>query len=270
MNPILIALIVVGGAGLLCSLFLVIASHFFRIEEEEMTKQIRDCLPGANCGACGYSGCDSYARALALGECEPNLCIPGSTQVAEKLSALLGVSVIVEEPKVAFVRCSRKCTPDAQRAIYDGIASCKAAVQIYGGPNACQYGCLGCGDCMELCPTDSICITSGIAHIDPRTCIGCGMCIDSCPKGIISLRAKDNKTAVMCNSHDSGAVARKLCSNACIGCKKCEKVCPEGAITVKNNLADIDYDKCTGCGLCAEACPVGCIKTTDFVLAVIK
>ena len=267
MEPILIALAIVGGVGLLCAIFLVLAAHFLAIEEEEKIKQIRDCLPGANCGACGYSGCDEYAKALALGECEPSLCIPGSTGVAEKLSELLDIKITVSEPVVAFVKCNGSCGDAAKKAVYDGIFSCKAAAQLYGGPNACRYGCLGCGDCAAVCPSDAICIKAGIAHIDPRACIGCGMCESACPKGVIAFRARDSKVAVMCSSHDSGAVARKACTKACIGCRKCEKTCPEGAITVRNNLAEIDYEKCTGCGLCAEACPTNCIKTTDFVLA---
>lgn len=270
MKEILIALLVVGGTGILCSLMLVVSSYFFKIEEEEKTKQIREVLPGANCGACGYSGCDEYARALALEQCPPHLCIPGSTDVAAKLSKLLKVEVKADDPKVAFVQCNGKCDIVAKKALYDGPASCKAMAQIYGGPNSCSYGCLGCGDCASACKSDAICILSGIAHVDPRACIGCGVCVAQCPKGIISLRDRDKQVAVMCSSHDSGAVARKNCSNACIGCKKCEKNCPTQAIQVVNQLAKIDYDKCTGCGLCASSCPVGCIKTTDFISPVIR
>ncbi len=270
MNPILSAFLIVGGLGLFCSILLVIAVHFFKIEEEEKTKQIRACLPGVNCGACGYSGCDEYAKAVAVGECEPSLCVPGSTQVAKELSKLLNITIKVEEPKVAFVKCNGNCTSAAKKTIYDGPSSCKAANQIYGGPNACKHGCLGCGDCASVCPSNAICIKSGIAHIDPRACIGCGMCVEECPKNVIYLNSRESKVAVMCSSHDSGAVARKNCSNACIACKKCEKSCPSGAIVVTNNLAEIDYDKCTGCGICVSECPTSAIKSIDFSHPTIK
>lgn len=264
MNPILSAFLIVGGLGLLVSILLVVASYFFKIDEEETMKQIRECLPGANCGACGYAGCDEYARALALGECEANLCVPGSTQVANDLSRILNISITVEEPKVAFVKCNGNCDAAVKNAAYDGPATCKAAIQVFGGPMACKYGCLGCGDCAAVCPSDAICIKSGIAHIDPRACIGCGMCVKECPKGVIALRSLDSRVVVMCSSHDSGAVARKNCTNSCIGCKKCEKNCPESAIVVNNNLAEIDYDKCTGCGTCVSQCPTSCLKEVDF------
>lgn len=270
MNPILSALAVVGGAGLICAVLLVIASHFFRVEEEEKTKLIRDCLPGVNCGACGYSGCDGYAKAVALGECAPNLCIPGSTSVAEKLSALLGVTVSTDKPKVAFVKCNGTCSTASRKAVYDGVLSCKAISQLYGGHNTCIYGCLGCGDCFAACPSNAICIKGGVAHINPKDCIGCGMCVEACPKNIISFYPIESAVAVMCSSHDKGAAAKKACVNACIACKKCEKECPEGAIKVVDNLAHVDYEKCTGCGKCHDVCPTHVIKRTDFTAAHIK
>ena len=259
MTQILTALLVVGGVGLVMAIVLVVASIVFKVEEEEKTKTIRECLPGANCGACGYTGCDGYAKALALGEAEPNLCIPGSVSVAEKLSEILGVEIKVGEPVVAFVGCNGTCEATSKKAFYDGISTCYAASMIYGGPNACRFGCVGCGDCAGVCPTNAICIDDGIARVDPRVCIGCGMCVKECPKDIIKLLPKDAKVAVMCNSLDKGAVARKNCKNACIGCHKCEKECPSGAIKIVDNLSVIDYEKCIACGRCAEVCPTKCI-----------
>lgn len=264
MNGILSALLVVGVLGLLCAILLVVASHFFRVEEEQQTKIIRECLPGANCGACGYTGCDGYAKALALGEAEPNLCVSGGADVAKKLSEVLGVEVKAEEPKVAYVGCNGNCEATSTKAIYDGIITCEASAMVYGGPNQCRFGCIGCGDCKKVCPADAICIVDGIAHVDSRACIGCGMCVNECPKHIIKLLPKTSKVAVMCSSKDKGVLARKNCRNACIGCKKCELNCPEKAITVIDNISVIDYDKCTACGKCVEVCPTHCIKTVDL------
>ncbi len=261
---ILLAFLIVGGLGLVCAVLLVVAAHFFRVEEEQLTKDIRECLPGANCGACGYTGCDGYAKALALGECEANLCVPGGKSTADKLADLLGVEVKVSEPMVAFVGCNGNLEDASKKADYDGIASCKAASMIFAGPNACRFGCVGCGDCAGVCPTNAICIVDGIAHVDPRACIGCGMCVKECPKNIIKLLPVNAKVAVMCSSKDKGAVARKACKNACIGCKKCELNCPEGAIKVVDNLSVIDYSKCSACGKCAEVCPTHCIKLLDL------
>ena len=257
---ILIALAVVGGVGLIAAIFLALFSHFFGIAQDEREKKLRDSLPGINCGACGYKGCDDYAAAMAEGKAKPNLCIPGADDVAATLADILGVEA--EEPKdlVAFVHCNGNCEATSKKMVYDGVQSCRAAASLYGGPNACSYGCMGLGDCAAVCPMNAICIEDGIAHVDTRLCVGCGLCVSTCPKNIISLVPQETKTVVMCNSKDKGADARKLCKNSCIGCKKCEKTCPENAIAVVNNLAKIDYDKCTGCGACIEGCPTGCLK----------
>lgn len=264
MNEILIALLVVAAVGLAAGILLVLASYFFRVEEEEKTKLIRECLPGSNCGACGFTGCDGYAKALALGEAEPHLCVPGAKDVASKLSEVLGVEVKANDPIVAFVGCNGTCEATSKKAIYDGVKSCAAASLLYGGPNMCRFGCIGCGDCAKVCPVKAICFDDGIARVNPMICIGCGMCAKECPKDIIKLIPRAAKVAVMCNSEDKGAVARKNCKNACIGCKKCENNCPTNAITVVNNVSVIDYAKCIACGKCAEVCPTNCIKVTDF------
>ena len=104
---ILIALLVAVVIGLLAGVMLALASHFFKVEENETVKAVRECLPGANCGACGFAGCDAYADAVANGKAEANLCIPGGPDVAGQLSAVLGVEVSVEAPKVAYVNCLR-------------------------------------------------------------------------------------------------------------------------------------------------------------------
>ena len=58
---ILIAFAVVVSIGLLMGLLLALVSRFFGMEEDPKRKQIRECLPGANCGACGFAGCDGYS-----------------------------------------------------------------------------------------------------------------------------------------------------------------------------------------------------------------
>ena len=59
---ILIPVIFLLAAGVLCALLLTVASILFGVKEDERAVAIRDCLPGANCGACGFSGCDGYAK----------------------------------------------------------------------------------------------------------------------------------------------------------------------------------------------------------------
>ena len=263
-TAILTALLVVAAVGVIAGILLVLASHFFKVEEDEKVVKVRACLPGANCGACGFAGCDSYAEAVAKGAAEANLCIPGGAAVVSELSGVLGVELSSAEEKVAFVFCNGDCNSVRYDVVYDGIESCKASKLIYGGPSACKFGCIGCGDCAAVCPADAICIHDSLAHVNPDKCIGCGKCVKTCPNKVIDMVPKKSKVVVMCSNPEKGAVARKKCKNVCFGCKKCEKTCPSHAITVTNNLARIDYDKCSGCRECFDACVTKCIKAVDF------
>ncbi len=259
MTSVLIAFAVVTTVGLVAGILLALAAHFLSVPENETTKKVRECLPGINCGACGYNGCDEYAKAVAENGEKTNLCIPGADDVASNVAEVMGADPQDVIEMVAFVGCNG--TPDATNKTneYNGIHSCVASSMIYGGPNNCKYGCLGCGDCAISCPVNAICMEDGIAHINRNICIGCGLCVKKCPKNIIRLIPQTARIAVMCNNKEKGGAARKKCINACIACKKCELNCPSDAIKVVDNLATIDYDKCTSCGICAEVCPTKCI-----------
>lgn len=260
---ILVALLIVASVGIVCAVLLALASHFLHVEEDKKMLKIRECLPGVNCGACGYTGCDDYAKALANDNVKTNLCIPGSDSVAAEIAEILGVEAEDVIEMIAHVRCNGNCNVTTKFAHYQGINSCAAAMMVYGGIYDCRYGCLGCGDCEKVCPSNAICVHNGVAHINNKLCVGCGLCAKQCPKNIIEIFPQVSRVAVMCNNTLKGAVARKTCKNACIGCKKCETVCPSDAIKVENNLAHVDYSKCSNCGKCAEACPTKCIKLLE-------
>ncbi|MBR7185142.1 MAG: RnfABCDGE type electron transport complex subunit B [Clostridia bacterium] len=261
---ILIACLAVLAIALTAGALLLVFSHFFAVRKNPLAAAVRECLPGINCGACGYRGCDDYAEALAEGGVKPSLCIPGAQKAADAISTILGTEKVEVEDVVAFVACNGHCEATAQIAQYAGVQTCRAASMLFGGPNACRFGCLGLGDCAAACPSHAIDMADGIAHVNTALCLGCGLCSRTCPKQIITMLPQEAATAVMCSSKQKGAEARKACRNACIGCKKCEKVCPNGAIAVTDNLAVIDYTKCTHCGLCADACPTGCLKKVFF------
>ena len=263
---ILIPVLLLLGIGLVCAVVVTIASVFFAVEEDKTATAIRDCLPGANCGACGYSGCDGYAKALADGEATAtNLCVPGGDGVAKGIAAILGVESADVVEKVAYVACNGKCGAVERKYEYHGQKSCRTANMAYSGDKFCTFACLGYGDCAKVCPQNAITIEDGIAHIDPRKCIGCGICARECPNSIIHLINDTSRVVVECSNHDKGANTRKYCKNGCIGCMKCQKTCPNGAITVIDNLATIDYSLCTGCGACIEVCPVHCIHEGNFI-----
>lgn len=261
MNDILVAVISVAIIGILCAVMLVVASKVMAVKEDERIPKVRGCLPGANCGACGFAGCDGYAKALCEDSSTPtNLCVPGGATCAKEISEVLGVEFEDVAAKVAVVHCLGDCSATEDRVDYRGMESCAAAEMIFGGKGKCGWGCLGLGDCAKACPENAICIRDGVAHVKTALCIGCGVCVRTCPNHLISLRKDQPSVVVVCNNRDKGALTRKVCSNGCIGCKKCEKTCEYDAIKVINNLAVIDYEKCTNCGDCAEVCTTKGIK----------
>ena len=266
MITVLITVAILVGIAIICAVLLTVASIYFSVKEDETAIAIRECLPGANCGACGYNGCDAYAKALADKKEEAtNLCVPGGDKTSKEVSAILGVEAEDVVERVAYVACNGTCEASHDRYEYQGPKSCIAANLHYSGSKLCSYACLGFGDCAAACPEDAIYIENGIAHVDPHKCIGCGICVRTCPNSIISLVPDVAKVVVKCSNHDKGALTRKYCANGCIGCMKCEKTCPNGAIKVKDNLATIDYSLCTSCGECVKVCPVKCIHEGCFL-----
>ncbi|MBP5662552.1 MAG: RnfABCDGE type electron transport complex subunit B, partial [Clostridia bacterium] len=105
MNEVLLAVLIVAGIGLIVGVGLSVASALLAVKKDEKEEAIRACLPGANCGACGFSGCDGYAAALAKGEAESvSLCAPGGADTAKALGALLGKEAEEILPTAAVVR----------------------------------------------------------------------------------------------------------------------------------------------------------------------
>ncbi len=259
----ILPIIIVGSIGLLSSIVLVIAAKVMAVPADELFEAVRAELPGANCGACGYAGCDDYAKACAHNGAKTNLCIPGGSEVAKKVSAALGVVSEDVEPQYAIVRCSGNCYATDSIMDYRGKQSCAACNLFYQGKGSCSHGCLGYGDCIDVCKYGAISIVDGIAIIDKSACVGCGMCAKVCPNHLINIIPKKSTIYVGCSSHDKGAFTRKVCKSGCIGCKKCEKTCESGAIIVTDNLASIDPAKCTNCGACAAVCPTGAIVTCE-------
>ena len=267
MTPILIATASVAVIGLLIGIMLVNVGDKFAVEVDEKEAAVRECLPGNNCGGCGYAGCDALAAAIAGHEAPVNACPVGGDPVAEKIAHIMGVEAGEHRKMVAYVKCAGDCDATFKKANYVGIQDCSVAVTNGLIDKSCSFGCLGFGNCVKACPFDAIHIENGIARVDRRTCKACGKCVAACPKRIIELRAKGPRgmrVFVSCTNKDKGPVARKACSAACIGCGLCEKTCTHGAITVADNVAYIDFAKCKLCRECEAVCPTGAIHGVGF------
>ena len=260
MGTIILPAVIVAVVGLIAAIILTIASKLMYVPVDEKVAAIREVLPGANCGACGFAGCDDYAAAFSDNpDLSTALCPVGGAGVSAQIAEVLGVDAAEADPMVAMVMCQGNYGVTQKIMEADRIHTCKEAKMFYGGQWACPYGCLGLGDCYNVCKFDAISIQNGVAKINRDKCVACGACENVCPNHIISMVKKKNLVFVACKSMEKGAKTRKTCENGCIGCMKCQKSCKFDAIKVENNVAQVDLDACKNCGLCAKECPTGAI-----------
>jgi len=256
MNIIVITTLVITVIGIVVGAGLVFTGKKFHVEVDERETAVREVLPGNNCGACGFAGCDALAAAIAKGEAPVNACPVGGAPVAEKIGAIMGADAEAVERNIAFVKCKGDCSVTKRQGNYVGVMDCRSVALNGLSINACDFGCLGLGSCAAVCPEDAIQMKDGVAVVNRWKCVGCGLCAKACPKGLIELVPEHNRVAVQCSNRDRGPQVKQVCSAGCIGCAICVRQCQFEAITVENNLAHVNYANCTQCGACVEKCPV--------------
>lgn len=271
MSIIAVSIIVLGLTGILAAVVLFFVAKRFHVYENPKIAEVEEILPGANCGACGFSGCHAFAEACAEASSLENLACPGAGQSGmKKIADTLGLTPGTITPRLAIVACNGTCAHRRTSNHYDGVRSCAIEAAYYGGETPCVYGCLGCGDCVASCPHDAIGMDSEtqLPVVDYTKCVGCGKCADACPHDIIEIvEATSEKPIVWvaCRNHDKGALALKECEVSCIGCGKCKRICPAEAINLDKFLAYIDHQACIGCGQCIEECPRHSILKIDII-----
>ncbi len=258
----LYAFLSMGGLAAFLAAGLGFASRTFYVEKDPRVEEANEILPGANCGACGYAGCENFAEAVVQGETPVVGCPVGGEEVAEKLAELLGAEAETSEKQIARLLCKGGRQETAKNASYRGIESCVAASAVGLAEKKCSYSCLGFGDCEEVCPFDAITMNdNGLPVVHDDKCTACNNCVEKCPHDLFVLGPASGQNHIRCSSHDPGKVVRKICEVGCIACTQCVRVCPVDAIEMQDNLAVLDYEKCINCGLCAEKCPA---NTIDF------
>lgn len=264
-STVILSILTMLGLGVGFAFLLSFAYRYFKIEEDPQIKKIEELLPGLNCGTCGFGSCHAYAENVVKEEDLSNTCPVAGEEVADKIANIIGIEIKPITSLKAVVHCGGTIGNVKHLVEYSGVENCQAAQLIKGGFLACDYGCLGLGDCAKVCPVDGIEIVNGLARVDVKKCISCGKCVEVCPRDIISLEEihNDELVKVVCSSNESGKEVKQVCKVGCIGCKLCEKKGPDGVFKVKNNLSQVDYKKAkqfTDWREVIEACPTNCIS----------
>lgn len=265
MTDIIISVGFMAGLGLLLASVLAVASRRLYVYEDPRIDEVEDLLPHANCGACGTPGCRPFAEGLVNGSQQPAQCTVNSREMNRIIADFLGVDPGSQEKRVARLACAGGIHVAYIRASYDGLNTCRAATLVSGGGKGCAWGCLGMGDCADVCDFDAIQMNRhGLPVVDEERCTACNDCVEVCPKELFSIHPISHQLFVACRNREMGEQAEAECEVICTACERCAVDSPEGVIDIRDNLAVIDYNR-NGLAsrVAIERCPTGAIVWFD-------
>ena len=252
---------ILGGVATVFGALISLVNAKFKVWEDPRVDEVRELLPGADCGACGRAGCRAFAEELVGGKVQAAQCTVMGDEDREDVAAVLGVDAGEADKRVARLLCAGGRDVAPYKASYHGIESCGAAAAVTGGGKGCAWGCLGYADCAVACDFDAIEMgPSALPVVDPERCTACGDCVEACPLDLFVLMPQDHHLIVQCKNLLKGEDAEAVCSVACNACARCVQDAEPGLISMEHGLAVIDYERIELENPKAiERCPTGAI-----------
>lgn len=268
---IFIAIASLGGLTLILAAMLILANKKLYVYEDPRIDDVEDMLPHANCGACGFPGCRPFAEALVAGDVLPGKCSVSSEEGRMRIANYLGVALGAEDKIVARLACAGGTNVARNRANYQGMDTCRAASLVSGGGKGCFWGCLGHGDCFDVCDFGAITMNEhSLPVVDVDKCTACGDCVEICPKGLFSLQPLNHRLWVACKNLEAGDEVLEECQVGCTACGKCAMDAPGDLITIEKNLPVVNYSRNHRTQEPIQRCPTGAIVWLDDQLGTIK
>ena len=262
----IVTIVILSIVGFCCGLFIYLAYRFLPEEAPHLKRaeEIAEILPGMNCGACGLAGCFAYAQSLAqdTGVIVSNPCMTmaKNEEALQKLGEVLGQDLKgVGSAKEAVIRCN-----GFSEVIFDyeGVQTCKGAAQLAGGYKKCPFGCMGLGDCADVCPEGAISIDLelNIAVVNHDKCIGCGLCVKECPTNLIEIIPGTVPQYLGCSyTVKLNMIGREKCKVGCIHCGICNRTTPDALDWDEKLTMPRFVEKAADATESVKKCPVGII-----------
>jgi Na+-translocating ferredoxin:NAD+ oxidoreductase RNF subunit RnfB len=101
----------------------------------------------------------------------------------------------ISRPETSICNCCKDCC-DTLNVWRDGVLPLINSTYYLSVIN--QDACIGCGTCVDRCPTDAIRLNDNEkAERDESSCFGCGICVRFCPEEAISLKEGLRKVFIL-------------------------------------------------------------------------